>query len=78
MKGIAPEHLRELFIPVNREHEYNLRCLDVNVKIPLAYSEYLKRSLSYSGATFWNRLPYPIRNLENVRSFNKVINIYNS
>lgn len=57
INGISPSYLNEMFVPVNETHNHNLRNSEVNVKIPLPRSEYLKRSLAYSGAVLWNGLP---------------------
>ena len=76
LKGIAPGYLRELFTHVNEDNEYNLRSSDINVKIPQLYTEYLKRSLSYDGATLWNSLPNSIRNVSTLQTFQNLINVY--
>ena len=77
MNDLAPGYLRELFTPLNEEVDYNLRQSDINVKIPQLHSEYLKRSLSYKGASLWNNLPVAIRYATNVKYFNNLINVYN-
>ena len=76
ISGIAPDYLQELFVPVNEAHNYNLRFSDMNVKIPQPHTEYLRRSLSYSGARLWNSLPSTIKSLPNLNNFNNVINAY--
>ena len=76
LKDIAPGYLRELFTHVNEDNEYNLRSSDINVKIPQLYTEYLKRSLSYDGATLWNSLPNSIRNVSTLQTFQNLINVY--
>ena len=76
INGIAPDYLQELFVPVNEAHNYNLRFSDMNVKIPQPHTEYLRRSLSYSGARLWNSLPSTIKSLPNLNNFNNVINAY--
>lgn len=76
MNGIAPMYLREMFLSVNEAHHYNLRCSDINVKVPQPLTDYLKRSLTYNGALLWNSLPSVIRNVNNVNLFNNIIGNY--
>ena len=54
INGIAPSHLSELFVHVNETHDHNLRSSEINLTVPLPQTEYLKRSLSYSGSVLWN------------------------
>ena len=63
MNGAAPSSLRDLFTPINASSDYNLRWSDINVKLPNPRSEYLKRTLAYSGAAKWNSLPKNIKGL---------------
>ena len=73
---IAPSYLQNLFIPVNEAHNHNLGFSDTNVKIPFPHTEYLKRSLSYSGALLWNSLPSTLRNVPYVNNFNNLLTTY--
>ena len=61
--------MQNLFIPVNEAHDYYLRFSDTNVKIAFPHIDYLKRSLSYSGALLWNSLPSTLRNVPYVNNF---------
>lgn len=76
INGIAPSHLNELFVHVNEAHDYNLRSSEINLKIPLPQTEYLKRSLSYSGSVLWNGLPSMIKNVHSLNSFNNIISTH--
>ena len=73
MNNIAPSYLTELFVPVNETHSHNLRCSDINLKVPQPHPDYLKRSLSYSGALLWNSIPSTIRNLDNIKNFSMIV-----
>ena len=74
INGFPPNYLNELFTHVNQTHNYNLRMSEVNVKIPVPKSEYLKRSLMYSGAVLRNELPSMIKQASSVNNFTKLIN----
>ena len=60
LNGHAPTYLSDLFVRANESIGYKLRRSETNVRIPQPHTEYLKRSLSYSGAILWNNLPYYI------------------
>ena len=49
VNGMSPGYLTEMFTNVNKTHHYNLRDSKVNLKVPIPKTEYLKRSLTYSG-----------------------------
>ena len=69
----SPTYLNELFTNVNQVHDYNLRDSNVNLKIPNPKTEYLKRSLTYSGAVLWNSLPSEIKEADSVNIFKNFI-----
>ena len=48
---------------------YNLRNAAKTVALPLPKTEFLKKSLSYSGAKIWNSLPNAVRNSDSLFSF---------
>ena len=73
MNDIAPGYLKQLFIPVNKTHEHHLRSSETDVKIPQPHPEYLKCSLSYSGAQLWNSLPSALKNIHHCNNFNNLI-----
>lgn len=76
VNGMSPRYLNEMFIPLNEAHGHNLRNSEVDVKIPLPKSEYLKRSFTYSGAVLWNGLPSMIKTANSVNIFKNLIHCH--
>ena len=76
MSGLTPHYLRELFVSVHSSFDYNLRCSDVNLKIPLPQTNYLKRSFAYTGSKLWNDLPLSAKQASSVDIFNNILNSY--
>ena len=76
INGFSPNYLNELFTYVNQTYNHNLRMSEVNVKIPAPKSEHLKRSLMYSGAVLWNKLPSMIKKASSVNNFKNLINFH--
>ena len=75
LKGDAPDYLQNLFSA--RGTGYNLRNSEIKLNLPKPRTNYLKRSLSYSGALLWNSLPQYIRRLSSLNhSFNNLLNQY--
>ena len=73
-KGNMPSYLTSLFSA--RTLEYDFRNNHCKLNIPKPRTNYLKRSICYSGAVLWNNLPREIRNLSNLSQFKKAINDY--
>ena len=69
VNGSSPDYLSEMFTNVNETHHYNLRNSNLNLKITVPKTEYMKRSLIYSGATLWNSLPSTVKQSTSVNSF---------
>lgn len=76
VNGMSPRYLNEMFVPLNEAHGHNLRNSEVDVKIPLPKSEYLKRSFTYSGAVLWNGLPSMIKTANSVNIFKNLIHCH--
>ena len=74
LKGDAPAYLQNLFSARGTGH--NLRNSEVKLKLPKLRTNYLKRSLCYSGALLWNSLPQNIRRLSSLTLFNNSLNQY--
>ena len=75
MNDLVPSYLRELFVIINQTHEHNLRCSDINLKIPQPHTNYLKRSFAYSGAVLWNDVPLAFKQAPSVNVFNNYLNL---
>ena len=52
---------------------YNLRNADVNLSVPKPRTDYLKKSLGYSGAVLWNSLPMHAKRTESLNVFKNLI-----
>ena len=74
LKGDAPAYLQNLFSA--RGTGYDLRNSKIKLNLPKPRTNYLKRSLCYSGALLWNTLPQNIRNLNWSTLFNNSLNQY--
>ena len=72
LKGNAPSYLKSLFSV--RTLEYDVRNNRSKLNIPKPRTNYLKRSICYSGALLWNNLPQEIRNLPNLSQFKRATN----
>ena len=71
VKSDAPSYLQNLFSI--RGTGYNLRNSEIKLSLPKPRTNYLKRSLSYSGAVLWNSLPKNIRMLSSLPLFKKTL-----
>ena len=60
MYDLAPEYLQSLFS--QRHSTYNLTNSEGRLTLSKPRTNYLKRSLSYSGAMLWNNLPKSLKN----------------
>ena len=75
LKGNAPSYLRSLFSV--RTLEYDVRNnQSIKLHIPKPRTNYLKRSICYSGALLWHNLPQEIRNLPNLSQFKRTNDCY--
>ena len=72
LKGNAPSYLKSLFSV--RTLDYDVRNNRSKLNIPKPRTNYLKRSICYSGALLWNNLPQEIRNLPNLSQFKRATN----
>ena len=72
--GQAPAILIESFQnPIAPQHNYNLRNSDLRFHLPKPRNEYIKKSISYSGAKLWNNLSSEVRNSVSINTFSSLI-----
>jgi len=77
MHNKAPYYLRGLFTRANKS--YGLREAEGKLQLPKPRTEYLKKSLCYSGAKLWNSFPPKMRNATNFSNFkNQLENFHGS
>jgi hypothetical protein len=74
LNGDAPSYLQNLFSV--HGSGYNLRNSEIKLNLPNPRTNYLKRSLCYSGALLWNNLPHNIRVLRSLPLFKNSLNYY--
>ena len=74
INGDAPSYLQNLFSV--RGSGYNLRDSEIKLNLPKPRTNYLQRSLCYSGALLWNSLPQNIRMLRSLPLFKNSLNYY--
>ena len=70
--GLFPSYLQDMF--VFRDSSNNLRNLENKLLLPKPRTNYLKSSISYSGAALWNSLPVEVRSAESLQIFKRKIN----
>ena len=72
--GQAPAVLIESFQNPNApQHDYNLRNSDYGFYLTKPKTEYMRKSISYSGAKLWNNLPSEVRKSISINTFNSLI-----
>lgn len=76
VKGKAPHLLKSLFITSKEQNHYYLRSSETDLKLPLPNSEFLRRSLSFSGAKLWNGLPSEAKYCNSLNAFKNTIAQY--
>ncbi len=59
-----------------RDFWYNFRNSELKLNLPKLHTNFLKRSLCYSGASLWNNLPQVLRSLPTLSQFNKAVKDY--
>ena len=62
LKGNTPSYLQDMFS--FRGTGYNIRNSEIRLNFPKPRTNYLKRSVCYSGAVLWNSLPQDTRKLQ--------------
>ena len=72
LNGLVPVYLQDLFS--ERHTDYDMRDTLRRLNLPKPRTDYLKRSVGYSGALLWNSLPENIRAIRSIRQFKKQIN----
>lgn len=68
---LAPRYMQNMFSA--RSVPYNIRNSESILHVPKPRTNYLKRSLGYSGAVLWNGLPDELRKTTSLASFKKGI-----
>ena len=71
MHNLTPTYLQDLF--TTRHSHYNLRDSEDKLSIPKPRTDYMKRSLRYSGAFLWNNLPRELRASNSIKQFKRGI-----
>ena len=73
VNDLASRVVIEMFRPTDASQHYNLRGSSSGLYIPMPKTEFLKKSLSYSGAKLWNCLPNEVKSAQSLSSFMKGI-----
>ena len=55
--GEAPSYLTDKFSKVETRNPYNISKSELNINLPLAKTDFVKRSFAYAGPKLWNCLP---------------------
>ena len=70
-RKLAPKYIQGLFKPI--ESCYEIRDIENKLALPKPRTDYLKRSISYSGPALWNSLPHQTRASHSVSNFKQSI-----
>ena len=71
VNGHAPKYLTQRFTKVKESNPYNLRKNELDIKLPLPKTEYMKKSIAYAGPTLWNALPSTLRSSDSLSVFKR-------
>ena len=71
LNGIAPAYLKRYFSYGADTSRYFLRGSGVNLSLPKPNTDYMKKSLKFSGAKLWNSLPVQLKRLPTLSSFKR-------
>lgn len=66
---VMPDYLCDLFQNVSDTHDYNLRGCHSNIVLPKPKTNFMKKSLRFSGAVSWNSLPLETRDAPSISVF---------
>ena len=70
INGLASESFTNYFHKAGNVHTYATRFVsNENVELPKPKTNYLKRSLSYRGASCWNALPSDVKTSQSLSNF---------
>ena len=69
LNNLAPENLQSLFQPCGSLHNYPLRNVGIDLKVPKPRTETLRKSFGYMGSVIWNKLPSNDKKSESLRMF---------
>ena len=72
LNGLVPEYLTSKFVTRNVSN-YALRDSANKLVVPFPRTNYMKNSLSYSGATLWNSLHRNIRESSSIDQFKRLL-----
>ena len=69
LNGLAPNYLRSTLTDRSSVTTDSLRDTNGKLAIPLAHTNFMKNSFSYSGAVLWNSLPIELRQANSLGAF---------
>ena len=75
LNDLAPDHLSSMFTNCSTSG-YVLRDSTNKLNVPLPRNNYLKRSVSYRGATLWNSLPGNLWQEKSLNRFKQLLNFH--
>ena len=75
MHNQAPSYLIDQFHRVIVTTSYSLRNNYINLKLPMANTENVKKSFIYQGALAWNALPADQRTITSLQAFKKKLTV---
>ena len=75
---MTPNNLKSLFTfkSSNNKHDHQLLNANVTLSVPKPRSETLRKSFSYKGCIFWNKLPTFIKKSDSIRVFKQNVKKY--
>lgn len=71
LRAEAPIYLKQLFPHVSNDEEYYLGDRKINLILPKAKTEYMKKSFKFSASKLWNSLPLETKLQNTLSSFKR-------
>ena len=70
LHSLLPQSMCDQFLQLREFHTYNTRnALSDCITLPKPRTNYLKYSLAYHGAHYWNSIPLELRKIESLHEF---------
>ena len=72
LNDLSASQLSNSFVKLNDPNiNYNLRNIESDLALPRPYTNFLKRSLKYSGAMLWNNPSYKAKTAQSLSDFKR-------
>ena len=77
LNNLSSDFHKDFFKEISNLHNFNTRQSARNdLIVDKCHTEYFKNTISYDGASLWNRLPYNIKQTRNLNTFKLALKKY--